>query len=252
MRPTVLLALLGLIGAILLRRWIANTPRPVVIQAMRRTGIALAIGAFLLLTATGRLPLIIALLGALAAGVARLLPLLRFVPLLQRLWAHRRANAGFGNQSAGNATPHQSTAEAQFVRMTLDHETGEMSGEVLAGTFAGKPMDALDLSDLVQLLLECQAADEKSAALVQAYLERVYGEDWQAQAKSQRQGNFSPGQTEMTREEAHQILGLAVGASEQEIIAAHRRLMQKIHPDRGGSDYLAAKINQAKEILFEK
>ncbi|ADJ27882.1 DnaJ domain-containing protein [Nitrosococcus watsonii] len=252
MRPIVLLALLGLIGAILLRRWIANTPRPVVIRAMRRTGIALIVGIFLLLMATGRLPWIIALLGALAAGVTRLLPLLRFVPLLQRLWAHHRANAGFGNQGAGSAAPQQSTAEARFVRMTLDHETGEMSGEVLAGTFAGRSMDTLELSDLAQLLLECQAADEKSAALVRAYLERVYGEDWQAQASAQKQGNTSSGQTEMTREEAHQILGLAVGASEQEIMAAHRRLMQKVHPDRGGSDYLAAKINQAKEILLGK
>lgn len=252
MRPAVLLALLVLIGIILLRRWIAQTPRPVVIQSMRRGGIALAIGLFLFLMATGRLPWVMALLGALAAGVARLLPLLRFVPLLQRLWAYRRANTGFGNADSGSTAPNRSTVEARFVRMTLDHETGEMTGEVLAGSFAGKPLDALGLPDLAQLLLECQAADEESAALVRAYLERVYGEDWQDQANAKAQQDHPASNGEMSPEEAYQILGLATGASKQEIIAAHRRLMQKVHPDHGGSDYLAAKINQAKDLLLGK
>jgi hypothetical protein len=136
--------------------------------------------------------------------------------------------------------------------MTLDHETGEMMGEVLEGTYAGKPIQALDLRDLVQLLLECQATDEESATLVRAYLERVYGEDWQAQVNAKAQHHPHTDNGGMTREEAYQILGLAAGANEQEIIAAHRRLMQKVHPDHGGSDYLAATINQAKDLLLRR
>lgn len=252
MRPIVLLALLAIISLILLRRWIAQTPRLVVRQYMRRAGIALAIGLTLFLAASGRLPWLAALFGALAAAIARLLPLIQFFPLFRRLWTHRRSATGFGNVKAGvgSPTPHHSTVEARFVRMTLDHESGEISGDVLEGTFVGKSLYQLSLNDLVQLLMECQAIDEESAALVLAYLERVYGDDWQAKVNARH--NSSPDQGELAREEAYQILGLEPGASEQEIIVAHRRLMQKLHPDHGGSDYLAAKINQAKESLLSK
>ena len=135
--------------------------------------------------------------------------------------------------------------------MTLDHDSGNLAGEVLAGRFQGQRLDQLDLEDLLRLLDEC-AADEESVALLQAYLDRVHGDEWRqrAGARAQRQG--PPRSGEMSREEALQILGLDAGAGETEITEAHRRLMQKLHPDRGGSAYLAARINLAKEILLGK
>ena len=127
-----------------------------------------------------------------------------------------------------------------------------MNGVVLEGTFAGKQLHELDLEDLVKLFRECRMADEESAALIQAYLDRVHGEVWRAKAGARTNYRPPPGAGKMTHEEAYQVLGLAPGASREEIIEAHRRLMQKLHPDRGGSDYLAAMINQAKDMLLGK
>jgi uncharacterized membrane protein len=85
------------------------------------------------------------------------------------------------------------------------------------------------------------------------YLHRLWLEftAGKQQSSGQQGGRASPKGT-MAREEAYEVLGLKPGAPEQDIIAAHRKLMQKIHPDRGGSDYLAAKINLAKKILLNK
>jgi hypothetical protein len=136
--------------------------------------------------------------------------------------------------------------------MSLDHDTGEMHGEVLEGAFAGKQLHELDLDDLVKLFRECRGTDEESANLVQAYLDRIHGEGWHEKVGARTDQRSSAGGAAMTREEAFHVLGLEAGASRQEIIAMHRRLMQKLHPDRGGSDYLAAKINQAKDILLDR
>ena len=90
-------------------------------------------------------------------------------------------------------------------------------------------------------------------ALLQAYLDRVHGDDWRQRANGGREQPRDPGHAgEMSREEALQILGLGADAGEAEIVEAHRRLMQKLHPDRGGSAYLAARINLAKDILLGK
>ena len=55
----------------------------------------------------------------------------------------------------------------------------------------------------------------------------------------------------MSRTEAYEVLGLKPGASGDEIHAAHRRLMRMAHPDTGGSDWLASRINQARDVLLE-
>lgn len=73
-------------------------------------------------------------------------------------------------------------------------------------------------------------------------------------AKRHQQGGSPPPQqsnsSNMTRDEALAILGLEDPVSRDEVIAAHRSLMQKLHPDRGGNDFLAGQLNRAKDLLL--
>ena len=151
--------------------------------------------------------------------------------------------------SGGPSSGQTSTVQSKYIRMTLNHDSGDINGEVLAGQFAGKTLDQLELDALLQLLDECQD-DEESVALLQAYLDRVYADEWQEQAGEQARQQTASLPGEMSRDEALQILGLAEDASEDDIVEAHRRLMQKLHPDRGGTSYLAAVINRAKDMLL--
>jgi DnaJ-domain-containing protein 1 len=129
--------------------------------------------------------------------------------------------------------------------MALDHDSGEMQGTVREGRFAGRALAELELEELLALLGECRAQDTQSAAVLEAYLDRHHGNAWRERNGVARQAGGG-----MTVKEACEILGVDESADANEIISAHRRLMQKIHPDRGGSHYLATKINQAKDLLL--
>jgi DnaJ-domain-containing protein 1 len=249
-RVLLLLGLLAILAFPLVVRWFLRTPPERIAQYLRRTGVILALGLLLFLTLTGRLSWLFALAGALIAAAARLLPLLRYLPLLQRLW--NRLQPQSARAAGGSTASSRSTVEAHFVRMSLDHDTGEMRGEVLEGRFKGKWLHTLTLNELIDLFQECREADEESATLVKAYLDRIHGEGWQERVHSRTGYQARAERGSMTPEEAYQVLGLTPSASQAEIIEAHRRLMQKFHPDRGGSDYLAAKINQAKDVLLGK
>jgi DnaJ-domain-containing protein 1 len=135
-----------------------------------------------------------------------------------------------------------------MLAMELDHDTGAMDGEILAGRFTGRRLKSLSLDQLLELLRECKSVRDQSASLLEAYLDRTQ-QDWRARTGSQRSAGSAPPSGAMTRDEAYAVLGLNSNCTEQDIRDAHRRLMKQYHPDRGGSDYLAAKINQAKDIL---
>ena len=171
-------------------------------------------------------------------------------PLLPRLWgAFNRAQAARG-PSPGST----SRVEADWLRMTIDHDTGKLDGEVLQGAFRGRTLDSLAPGDLLSLLSECRRSDPESARLLEAYLDRRLGGDWRRGEPNEDPGGGARGagapEVPMTVPQALQILGLEPGAKRDAIVEAHRRLIQKLHPDRGGSSYLAAQINRAKDVLL--
>ena len=152
---------------------------------------------------------------------------------------------GFGlwRRAAMGGAPRdtRSSVESPALRMTLDHATGGMDGEVTAGRMQGARLSKLSTAELQGLVAEFEAAgDEESLALLLAYLER---------RSTARAASPPPGQPPMTEAEAYRVLGLAPGASLEEVRTAYRRLMKRVHPDLGGSSALAALLNAAKEIL---
>ena len=239
----VLLLLAVAVALIISIRWLFRQPPKVYWQWI---AILLAI-ALLLMVATGRAHWLTAVFAAILPFMRAILALLGSVPLLKRVLAGSGAAQSAQEPSGGQT----SSVQSRYIRMTLAHDSGDIDGEVIEGQFKGRALGQLSLEELLQLLSECQD-DEESVALLQAYLDRVYADEWRQQAGAQGQQQASSGPGEMSREEALQILGLLSDASEDEIIEAHRRLIQKLHPDRGGSAYLAAKINLAKESLLAR
>ena len=135
--------------------------------------------------------------------------------------------------------------------MELDHESGQLDGTVLTGALEGRRLSSLGETELLGLYAET-AADSESAQLLEAYLDRrVAGWRERAQANHGTGKGRPAGTGPMTKEEAYQVLGLAPGAGTQQVREAHRRLMKRVHPDSGGSTFLAAKINEAKDVLLD-
>lgn len=145
------------------------------------------------------------------------------------------------------STGQVSRVRTAFLEMELDHDTGRMNGHVLAGSYQGASLDALDRATLTKLLSE---VDPDSRDLLTAYLDRREP-GWREDAHRDEGAGARPGGAgKMTEEEAYQILGLQPGASIEEIRRAHRSLIKKLHPDQGGTTYLAARINEAKDVLI--
>jgi len=154
-----------------------------------------------------------------------------------------------GGGSARRSPGQTSRIETDHLEMELDHDTGEMHGRVLKGMFAGRDIDTLSPTDLGLLWQDCRHTDLRSAQLVEAYLDRIHPTWREDMARGESDMSRGP-DGRMTEEEALEILGLKPGADEEDIRRAHRELMLRLHPDRGGSTYLAAKINEAKDVAL--
>jgi hypothetical protein len=153
--------------------------------------------------------------------------------------------------SAWKSHGQKSQVRSQFIEMTLDHDTGTLEGTIAAGPEAGRALDEFTLDELVAL---ARGFDAESWTLLESYLDRRFPA-WRenahdAAAGGRREESRAAASGKMTAEEAYQILGLKPGAGRDEIGRAHRGLMKKLHPDQGGSTYLAARVNEAKDTLL--
>jgi len=223
-------------GLLLLVYLFVNADPARLARGLKVTGIVIAVVAVATLAISGRLAVLLA-------------PLAMLMPLLIRV----RSLLDRYRPPAGGQT---STVATAFLRLTLDHDTGSMEGTILRGSFAGMRLDELGPADLLALLRECRAEDEEGARLLEAYLDRARP-DWRDELAGERAGGAGggsarPSSGDMTVEEAFAILGLSPDADAEAIKEAHRRLMVKLHPDHGGSDYLATKINRARDVLLHR
>jgi hypothetical protein len=174
------------------------------------------------------------------------------------LRALRSGGAGSYGAGAGGQNPGGKTSEivTDMLAMQLDHRTGDLDGDVLSGTFAGRSLGSLGLSDLLTLLADCQRDDPRSVPLLETYLDR-HQPDWRNHVADDgsddgpRQGGNAADDA-MDLATACSILDVSPNATADEIKAAHRKLMNKLHPDHGGSSYLAAQLNRAKDALLRR
>jgi hypothetical protein len=174
--------------------------------------------------------------------------LIRLLPLWQ-MFRSRTAKSAYGSAGGNDA----SSIRTRFLLMQLQHATGDMDGDVLEGDFKGARLSALSVEQLLKLAREC-LQDPDSLQILEAYMDRAHP-DWRTSqdSPSDQSGSAAPAaEPGMSDAVALEILGLHQGATREEVVLAHRRLMQKMHPDRGGSDYLAKKINAARDFLLER
>lgn len=249
----VVLGLSVLIGLGLMGRWLLTANPSTLWRVLKWVGLpGLGLAALYILF-KGRLDYVF------YAATVVLPFLLRWGGLFKRLRTMAKSARG---PTAGQS----SEVNTLFLVMTLDHDTGDMSGRVIRGAFEGMALDALSREDMVALWHEV-SEDPQSVQVLEAWIDRTHGEDWRngpdvAQDSGAGSGSGSGsdagsdagartgGEAEMTRAYALALLGLEEGASEADIRAAHKRLMMANHPDRGGSSVIAAQINRAKDLLL--
>ena len=243
--PYLILGIALLLGLILMGKWFASAQPAQIAKVLKILGVSVFLLVILFFAATGRL-----------MWALFMLPVL--LPWLMRLRSATRMAKNFSRMSKGS-TGQTSDVETKYLKLSLDHDSGEMTGEILLGDYAGRQIEDMQVSELIELMAECMVDDEQSAQVLEAYLDRMYPE-WRDQVNTEANGNEThehgrgwgakPSADGMSQNEAFEVLGLSPSATEKEIKEAYHRLISNLHPDHGGSTYLAAKINQAKDTLL--
>src|SRR5690349_8893501 len=230
--PTLIFGFLVLVVALWLLNLISKADPKIAARVVKAAGGLVSLAVAIVLGMKGELPIAIPL-GAFGLGLLGWMP---FGP------------AGFSARTK-RSSGQTSRVRTQFIELELDHDSGAMHGTIIDGSKRGASLDDLSVETLAGLVSEF---DDESRALLVAYLDRRdagWREHAQADAAT---GRSAPSSGKMSEQEAYQILGLEPGASVDDVTQAHRRLMKRVHPDQGGSTYLAARINEDKEVLTRR
>ncbi len=245
--PTFFLGLAALVVVLWLASQFRNASPAKLAKATRMAGGVGGLAGALLLTLRGQVTL-----AALLAGFA-----LWLLGKNRNPFGGIGGFGGFNRGGFGQRAERRSSVRSAMVEMQLDLDSGAMSGTVLAGRFEGRRLDDLGSAELGELLAECGRVDPEGARLLEAYLDRRFaGGRAAGQGDADPRGGGASGggakSGGMSEKEAYEVLGLAQGASRDEIARAHRELMKKLHPDAGGSTHLAARVNEAKDVLMRR
>ncbi len=229
--PNFLIAVAIVVGGLWLIRKFAKTPSHAVPNLMKRMG--------------GMAIIAVSVLVALRGNINTALPLFAFGLAMIGIASPFAQNFNWGGKKTAD---QKSRVQTSMLVMELDHDSGQMDGDILVGPTKGRRISSLSDTELKTLHTACKSVPDQSRLLLEAWLDRqrsTWRTDWQEFGSAPATSGGT-----MSRDEAFAVLGLAKSASADDIKSAHRRLMKELHPDKGGSDYLAAKINQAKDILL--
>ena len=251
MFPSLILGILFLVGLTFILRWYMTTEAKKIKKKLTYLLLLILFSFFVFLAITGRLAAALGVFMAIITFGRRVFGLISILNWLKGFIK------GYSNINTNKATENYekktSNVQTKFIDMTLDHESGELNGLVLLGKFKGALLSNLNLDDLIDLRQEV-LGDNDTLYLLNSYLDRKY-QGWRDKFQSDNNENgaeTSYSNSIMTAQEATQILGIDPNANNDEIKEAYKKLINKFHPDKGGSSYIASKINQAKEILLKK
>ena len=244
--PYFVLGIAILVGRALAARWyISASPRSI-LRVFKWTAIIGCLAIIVVIILTRQLTWAAFMLPAMIPWLLRA----RQASRMAKNWS-RMASTSQG--ASGMAPGQTSEIETRYLRMYLAHDSGEMNGDVILGQFSGKTLRSLSFEELIILLGEVKD-DNHSIQVFVAYMERYHEEAWRESKHATEDINaqMDKANGSMTISEAYKVLGLEEGANLVTIKEAHRRLMSKLHPDHGGSTYLATKLNEAKDLLLNQ
>ena len=237
------LAMVALVALMLFFSWYGKATPKQRNDSLRNIVVYGVGGGLILLVVTGRIPWLFAAVGA-------LMPIIQRAIMAKRLWGLFKSTRGLGTTGSAGAGSN-SRLDTRFLAMILDHDSGRLDGEILSGRFSGQSLSSLELEQLLLLMQDYKSQDVQSASVLEAFLDRQFA-DWRAnyQETKGEDASHDSANSDLTLNQAYQILGIEPGADAESVGEAHKRLIQKLHPDRGGSDFLASQVNRAKDIVL--